>query len=54
MCPLSDPWAKLSHSPTVIQTIHELLGHRDAKPTMMYSHVLNRGGKEVYSSNDHL
>ena len=37
-----------------IRTIQELLGHRDVKTTMNYIHVLNRGGKGVYSPMDRL
>ena len=29
-----------------LRTIHELLGHKDVKTMMLYSHVLNRGGKK--------
>ena len=35
-----------------IRTIQEPLGHRDVKTTMIYAHVLNRGGKGVHSLMD--
>ena len=35
-----------------IRTVQELFGHEDVKTTMIYTHVLNRGGRRVPSPMD--
>ena len=35
-----------------IRTVQELLGHKDVRTTMIYTHVLNQGGKGVRSPLD--
>ncbi len=35
-----------------IRTVQELLGHQDVRTTMIYTHVLNRGGRGVLSPLD--
>ena len=37
-----------------IRTVQELLGHKDVRTTMIYTHVLRRGGLGVRSPADSL
>jgi len=44
----------LLESGSDIRTVQELLGHQDVRTIMIYTHVLNRGGRGVASPLDRL
>jgi site-specific recombinase XerD len=35
-----------------IRTVQELLGHKDVNTTMIYTHVMNKGGRGIISPLD--
>jgi len=51
---LATPYTGLLADGYNIRTVQELLGHKDVRTTMIYTHVLNWGGRVVRSPADDL
>ena len=54
--PLPREWARpsLRHPTAGVRTEQELLGYVDVATTMIYTHVLNKGGRGILSPLDAL
>ena len=44
-------WFRIDYE---FRTVQEILGHDDVSTTMIYTHVLNRGGRRVYGPSGRL